>query len=535
MSYVRLPKLLVVLVLFLAGSGQVRGDDREVKIKPAKEETAHFEEIHPAAYNFYIDGLVAEGFQDYQEAANDFRKAYQYHPDSYELGMAYAAALYRLRQQENVLTLLDRITPQDAMLLELKAACLRNLGRNEEAKDCYVKMVQQDSAAMGAYNFLSGWYRQFNDVDSTIWAFQNMRRIQPSDYRILNELARAYNMNDQFALARETYLASIDLSAGPENAVAVVSLAALYEQDRMMDSARAILNLALDADPLNINLHREVIRLYLSQDSMAAALPHVIKIAQITPANRLAQRHVGIMYFSLDSLRLADSVFTDLVAKGDNDPGNLFYMGRISLAREDYQRASEQLATLVKVEDTVYDNWNALAFAYRQLGETGKEIQTYRAGLEHMHDEGSAVQMLFALGATYERTDQVDSAIAAFEQILEHHPKHAASLNYLGYTLADRGIKLDYARELLSQAVELQPDNAAFLDSYGWVYFKMGHLDSAIEYLSQAANLDTDAVIYDHLGDAYNSIGERKKAREWWRKALEQDPENAVIKEKLEH
>ena len=99
--------------------------------------------------------------------------------------------------------------------------------------------------------------------------------------------------------------------------------------------------------------------------------------------------------------------------------------------------------------------------------------------------------------------------------------------------LADRGIRLEYARDLLERAVKLEPKNAAYLDSYGWVYFRLGDLNKAINYLTQAAELTSDATIFDHLGDAYSAQGNPAEARVWWQKALDIDPQNASIADKL--
>jgi len=167
------------------------------------------------------------------------------------------------------------------------------------------------------------------------------------------------------------------------------------------------------------------------------------------------------------------------------------------------------------------------------MGQEADEIETYRNGLVHMTEEKNAIKLYFSLGTAFERTGQVDSAITTFEEILKHDPEHSASLNYLGYTLADLNMRLPYARDLIARAVELEPNNAAFLDSYGWVYFRLGQVDSALFYLSQAAQLDSDPVIYDHLGDAYAEKGDLRKAREWWQKALDRQPDNEELREKL--
>ena len=99
------------------------------------------------------------------------------------------------------------------------------------------------------------------------------------------------------------------------------------------------------------------------------------------------------------------------------------------------------------------------------------------------------------------------------------------TLNYLGYMLADRGIKLDEAVTLIKKAVELDPSNGAYLDSLGWAYFKLGKFDLAEEKLVKAAqqpNMGSDPTVQDHLGDLYQRTGRLKLAAAHWERALEE-------------
>ena len=120
-----------------------------------------------------------------------------------------------------------------------------------------------------------------------------------------------------------------------------------------------------------------------------------------------------------------------------------------------------------------------------------------------------------------------------FEEIIARSPKHAQSLNYLGYMLADRGERLEYAKELIEKALVLSPDNAAYIDSYGWVLFQMGKINEAMSHLKKAAELGKDPEIFDHLGDTYHALGDSVNALIWWQKALELDPSREKIKKKI--
>ena len=137
------------------------------------------------------------------------------------------------------------------------------------------------------------------------------------------------------------------------------------------------------------------------------------------------------------------------------------------------------------------------------------------------------------------------AAEAEFRKVIEIDPQNAGALNYLGYMLADRGERLDEARELIGKALEIDPDNGAYLDSMGWVDFRLNNLDEAVRNLRLSIEkINGDATVFDHLGDVYLKQGKVKDAIAQWQLSLtewekssksEVDPEEvAKVTRKLE-
>jgi tetratricopeptide (TPR) repeat protein len=139
--------------------------------------------------------------------------------------------------------------------------------------------------------------------------------------------------------------------------------------------------------------------------------------------------------------------------------------------------------------------------------------------------EGNA-ELLFRWGSALERAGKTDTAEAAFSKLLEIRPGDAQALNYLGYMYADRGIKLTEARQMIEKAVTLDPRNGAYLDSLGWVYFRLSDLPNARKYLSEAvARIPDDATIQEHLGDLEAKSGQKAEALLHWKKSLTLTPD----------
>jgi Flp pilus assembly protein TadD len=130
--------------------------------------------------------------------------------------------------------------------------------------------------------------------------------------------------------------------------------------------------------------------------------------------------------------------------------------------------------------------------------------------------------VFFLQGAHYEKRKRLDEAERAFRRALELDGDNAAVLNYLGYMLADRGIKLDEAVRLIQKAVDSDPTNGAYLDSLGWAYFRLNQLDLAQQYLERAVRFaGTDPDLHEHLGDLYFKQQRFEDARVEWNKSIQ--------------
>ena len=145
--------------------------------------------------------------------------------------------------------------------------------------------------------------------------------------------------------------------------------------------------------------------------------------------------------------------------------------------------------------------------------------------------------VLYARGITHERLQEWDKAESDFRNALTINPDQANVLNYLGYSLIDRGEKLDEAMTMIEKAVRLQPESGYIVDSLAWGLFKLGKYETAIPHMEKAAELmPVDPIVMDHLGDLYWAVGRQLEAKFQWRRALSFDPElkdATRIREKL--
>jgi tetratricopeptide (TPR) repeat protein len=129
----------------------------------------------------------------------------------------------------------------------------------------------------------------------------------------------------------------------------------------------------------------------------------------------------------------------------------------------------------------------------------------------------------YSLSAIYVQQGDEVKGEEILQEVYREHPDDTQVNNDLGYLWADQGRNLEQAREMIEKALKAEPENPAYLDSMGWVLFKLGEYEKALEHLQKAISLPRgeDSTIYDHLGDTYEKLNQRDKAVEAWRKALE--------------
>jgi tetratricopeptide (TPR) repeat protein len=162
-----------------------------------------------------------------------------------------------------------------------------------------------------------------------------------------------------------------------------------------------------------------------------------------------------------------------------------------------------------------------------QIYEKGKNYAEMSKALDAAdklsNDKEDKASIAFMRGAMYEKMKKFDEAESEFRKVLEQEPKNAGALNYLGYMLADRNVRVNEAVKLIQQAVDLEPNNPAYLDSLGWAYYRLGDLSKAEEYLKRAVEgFSKDPTVHDHLADVYAKQGNLKDAITHWQMSLKE-------------
>lgn len=171
-----------------------------------------------------------------------------------------------------------------------------------------------------------------------------------------------------------------------------------------------------------------------------------------------------------------------------------------------------------------------LASIYRDAGRTDMAVQVLKRANTEIPD---SPEVKYDLAMLYERQGNYTEFESLMRRVIELDPDNANAYNSLGYTFADRNIRLDEAQDLLEQAIELDPDNPYIQDSVGWYFYRVGDYQAALEYLERSYRQLPAAEVAAHLGEVLWVMKRRDDARRIWSEGLSLDASNQVLLETL--
>ncbi len=241
--------------------------------------------------------------------------------------------------------------------------------------------------------------------------------------------------------------------------------------------------------------------------------------------------HIGDIYNSQKQYELAFDFFRK-VEPGQNYAKALAKASNILVSRDQREEAialvkdeqktvtGENLESLYSLEAAIYSNAGLMKPSEKALTE----------GIEKFPN---STRLLYSRAMLYTKIDYISAAEKDLKRLLELVPENAAALNALGYTLADRTDRLQEAYEYIKQAYALTPDDPAVIDSMGWVAYRLGNYEEALEKLTRAMNAFPDHEIAAHLGEVLWVTGNQKGAISIWKKGLELKPDSKIIHKTL--
>ncbi len=208
-----------------------------------------------------------------------------------------------------------------------------------------------------------------------------------------------------------------------------------------------------------------------------------------------------------------------------------WYLGSSYFEKGEYQKLVDAMLKAEQILPKDYRISFLLGLGYSRLDQNEAAVEALRRSLELKPDD---MNTLSTLALTLDGLHRYQESDSLYERALMLDPKSHLIMNNYGYSLAERGLQLERALKMSLQAIEAEPNNDSYLDTVGWVYFKLGHYEEAQKYISKAIGVGgASATVYEHMGDIQYKLGEKQKAEQFWKQALEKDSANQSLKDKI--
>ncbi|HEY6002269.1 MAG TPA: tetratricopeptide repeat protein [Anaeromyxobacter sp.] len=427
-----------------------------------------------------------------------------------ELGRIYLEK-HEAARAERHLRRAVQLEPRDVESYRLLAQVHEALRREPDARDDLVAILKTDPEDAQALLSLGRMSARQGDAQQAREWFHRHVRASPdttdAHVRVVFQWLEVHDGTEALAVAR-----TASKEVGDDPRIRFAEGIALQELRRWPESADVLGSIKLDSGELFVS----------ARVALADSLSHAGRHAE-------AERALAAPLASFpDDARIL--VMRAAVFDRAGRPADAIALLKRAISERERKRKAEDLPDL----------YAALADSLVRTGRADDALAALRGALRTRPADET---LLYALGSAYERAGQPDAAVAQMRALLALNPDHAEALNFVGYTFAEQGVRLDEAEKLVRRALELKPRSGHVLDSLGWVLYRRGDLGRAVEALEQAdQRAGPDATILEHLGDAYRALSRPQDAARAYRRALgsvpdepptDQAPHRATLEKKL--
>lgn len=492
------------------------------------------------------------------DALVHLQRAFRLRSDDIGSGVTVAQILVSQNRHEEaakVLADMLEISPDNRTINFLYAQVLTKLGRGNESATYYERVLRADPVYVPAITQLVDIYEKSNEFRKAAQVLEPLIELDPLNIELQRQQGMYYLRGGDSERARRRFEAAVqaDPKEPRSRYFLAEALSDLGELKKGEELYRSLLSETPNEPELLISLGMNLAaqRRFEEAEKLFTTLSTDPRLTDA--ARRSASTHLATIEHQRGNY---DGALAKAVAIVNDSKGPTYQALNVALdifrRRSDWKAGLallEPLATKFPTDDYIQtrltefllrsgdprgaESANALRKSGRRQSLTVSELYAQMARydesakvlLDLLAENPDDADIRFQLGSVYERADRFEDAEREFLAVLDRDELHAPTLNYLGYMWADQGRNLQRAAELLDQAVKIEPRNGAYIDSLGWVHFRLGNYELAERHLLDAASLvPRDPTIQEHLGDLFARLGDREKALERYRTALGLEP-----------
>ncbi len=540
-------------------------EEPELEVQTAESETqTALPAVELTAELFYdiLVGEIAVQRGHFSEAARHLHGAAKSSRD-YRLAERASTVALQAKEYERALQaarLWSELRPADSKPLQTIGTILMVQRRLDAAENHFQELIQRagESEIGIVYRQIAEQLAVHGESEDVMGLMDRLVQMHPDNADAYYAMAFLADRLKQSEIVFGALNQALALRPGWQEAALAKFSYYISQQD--FDGASGFSDEFLREYPGANKIRLHYARYLIDQENREAALENFEILAERDPKSVDAVFAAGLLSVQLDRFEDAENYLKKTVElRPDNDQARL-YLGQIAAERKQYDKAAKWYQE-IRSENLLFD-------AQVSLARVISKQSGYEKGLAHldsMHprndeehvrlilskehvlreakrpadaktllDEGlqqfpDNTDLLYARGLLAAQLDLLVLHEQDMRRLLEKEPQNAHALNALGYTLADQTERYQEALELIDQALKLKPEDPFIMDSMGWVQYRLGNHQLAIEYLERALEKREDAEIAAHLGEVLWVIGEKTRAEKVLKRALKKSPDNDVL------
>ncbi len=537
--------------------------------------------IDTRAIVYYLQGAFFEARFDLQAALEFYERANRFEQENPMIHISLARVYLELGDLGRAKRFAADLRESDRYGYEA-SLILAEIAYKEDDKNGALALLSplmeiDNDSRFDVLKFLSKVYLDLGRIEEARDVLEEAARLFSEDLYLQYKLGILYYETGKLEEAVQAFRKAIEINPGFTNAH--FALATLLLQTGRSEEAETSYRNVLKLDPRNGTALKELADLLFEREEFEEGIALIEPLREeglLDGGGRLA---LGRFYYRAGRIDDALSMFRELVDEAGENVAIMRIIAEIEIQRGHFKTACRYLRMAIDAERDNFGNYNGILLIVHGLagepdgpeeaaditpgeaagyldeaartvdGDSAEDNYLIGAVMRKAEEPERAERFLLRaeqlapddrrtlleLATLYEERGEFETALERIRRLHERDPEDASVNNYYGYLLAEKDEKLDFAEQLVRKALLSEPENGYFLDSLGWILFKKGDAEGALSVLLDAAGqAGGDPVIWDHLGQAYESLGEAAKAAESYRKSLSIDGENLRVRERLE-
>jgi tetratricopeptide (TPR) repeat protein len=458
--------------------------------------------------------------------------------DSSDINIHYKLArIYESSRPLEAIKIYDRLTRiigLDWNVLLRVAELYEKLGYKEEAAESIQGLLEIDPSNVALQKLAIDFYARNGYNDKALKMLDEIIDSMPDDLDAREKKAQIFISENRWDEASKEFKYIIDQPNVPLEAK--VAIGASYFSKSFSDStalpvAKELFE-SIDKDTTDwqVKLYLGAIALNERNDSLA--IENFKYVTENASWNVDSWVRLGGLYFDNRRYEEAEKIMKEAIELFPNEFAVNLILG-LSLAQQNKTvESKEYLKKSIELNPSDVNALSAYGFALGQLNENEEAAEYISRALVI---DPNNINLLGQLGLIYNNLKMMAKSDSLYELALELDPQNALINNNFAYSLSERDLQLDRSLEMIKIAIEADSSNASYLDTYGWIFFKLGDYDKAYYYIEKAIEIDgeNNAVLLEHLGDVLYMQGKKEEAVEIWKKALDLDSSNETLINKV--